>query len=150
MATSTPFKVNISELSRKLETTRDILTKYLNLLNKSGIIKFLTTDGKGHTVFRKPDKIYFSNSNLMYAIHNNIDIGTVRETFFLNQLSNSYRVAYPKAGDFSIDDKYVFEIGGKGKGFKQIQNLQNAFIAADDLEYGHKNKIPLWIFGFLY
>ena len=150
MATTTPFKVNISELSRKLETTRDVLTKYLNLLNKAGIIKFLTTEGKGHTIIRKPDKIYFSNSNLMYAIHNNVDAGTVRETFFLNQLSYNYRVSYPKTGDFLVDDKYTFEIGGKGKTFRQIKNLENAFIAADDVEYGHKNKVPLWLFGFLY
>lgn len=150
MATSTPFKVNISELSRKLETTRDVLTKFLNLLNKAGIIKFLTTEGKGHTIIRKPDKIYFSNTNLMFAIHNNIDTGTVRETFFLNQLSNNYHVSYPKNGDFLIDDKYIFEIGGKGKSFRQIKNQENAFIAADGLEYGHKNKIPLWLFGFLY
>ncbi|HDO28093.1 MAG TPA: HTH domain-containing protein [Bacteroidetes bacterium] len=150
MATSTPFKVNISELSRKLETTRDVLSKYLDLLNKAGIIKLLTTNGIGYTIIRKPEKIYFSNSNLMYAINDNIDKGTVRETFFLNQLSNNYRVAYPKTGDFMVEGKYIFEIGGKTKTFKQIQSLKNAFLVVDDVEYGHKNKIPLWLFGFLY
>lgn len=150
MATSTPFKVNISELSRKLETSRDVLTKYLDLLNKAGIIKILSTGGVGHTVLRKPDKIYFSNTNLMYAIYNSIDKGTLRETFFLNQLSNNYHVAYPKTADFLVEGKYTFEIGGKSKSFKQIENLKDAFLAVDDIEYGHQNKIPLWMFGFLY
>ncbi len=150
MATSSPFKVNISELSRKLETTRDVLTKYLNLLNVAGIIKFLSTDGIGHTLIRKPDKIYFNNTNLMYAIHDNIDIGTVRETFFLNQLSVNNKVSYPRAGDFRINNKYTFEIGGKDKTSKQIKDIKDAFLATDNVEYGFKNKIPLWLFGFLY
>ena len=150
IATSSPFKVNISELSRKLETTRDILSKYLDLLNQAGIIKLLTTKGIGYTVIRKPDKIYLSNPNLMYSINENADTGTIRETFFLNQLSNNHQVAYPKWGDFIVEGKYIFEIGGKSKTFDQIKNLENAFLAVDDTEYGHKNKIPLWLFGFLY
>ncbi len=150
MSTTVPFKINMSELSRKLETTRDMLSKYLELLNKSGIIKFLTTEGISYTLLRKPDKIYFSNSNLLYALTENSEIGTVRETFFLSQLSVNHKVNYPKSGDFMIDKKYTFEIGGKNKDRKQIQNLKNAYLALDNIEYGQGNSIPLWLFGFLY
>ncbi len=150
MSTTVPFKINMSELSRKLETTRDMLSKYLELLNKSGIIKFLTTEGISYTLLRKPDKIYFSNSNLLYALTENSEIGTVRETFFLSQLSVNHKVNYPKSGDFMIDKKYTFEIGGKNKDRKQIQNLKNAYLALDNIEYGQENSIPLWLFGFLH
>lgn len=150
MATTPPFKVNLSELSRKLQTTRDVLVKYLELLNKAGIVKFLSTEGIGHTLLRKPDKIYFSNSNLLYAFQDNPNTGTVRETFFLNQLSVSHRISYPKTGDFFVENKYTFEVGGKTKTLTLIKSLTNAFLAIDDTEYGHKNKIPLWLFGFLY
>ena len=150
MATSSPFKINISELSRKMETSRDILTKHLNLLSQTGIIKLLTTEGIGYQIIRKPDKVYFSNSNLMYAINEKPDIGTVRETFFLNQLSTLYKVNYSKSTDFMVDEKYLFEIGGKNKTNKQIKDMPEAYLAIDDTEYGYKNKIPLWLFGFLY
>ena len=150
IASSSPFKVNISELNRKLETTRDVLTKYLNLLNKSGLIKFLTVEGIGSTIIRKPDKIYLSNPNLIYAISNNIGTGAIRETFFLNQISYNHNVKYPKTGDFLIEDTYLFEVGGKGKTFNQIKKAENAYLAVDDMEYGFKQKIPLWLFGFLY
>ncbi|RLD66155.1 MAG: AAA family ATPase [Bacteroidetes bacterium] len=150
MSTTVPFKINMSELSRKLETTRDMLSKYLELLNKAGIIKFLTTEGIGYTLIRKPNKIYFSNSNLIHALTANAEIGTVRETFFLSQLSVSHKVNYPKQSDFMIDNKYTFEIGGKNKDRKQIQDLKNAYLALDDIEYGYGKSIPLWLFGFLY
>ena len=80
----------------------------------------------------------------------NINIGTVRETFFLNQVSQLHDVAYPKSGDFLIDRKYTFEIGGKNKTNRQVIHLDDSFLAIDDIEYGYKNKIPLWLFGFLY
>ena len=150
MSTTLPFKINMSELSRKLETTRDMLSKYLELLNKAGIIKFLTTEGIGYTLIRKPNKIYFSNTNLIHALTANAEIGTLHEIFFLSQLSVSHKVNYPKQGDFMIDNKYSFEIGGKNKDRKQIQNLKNAYLVLDDIEYGHKNSVPLWLFGFLY
>jgi len=150
LSATLPFKVNISELARKLETTRDVLYKYLYLLSQIGIIRFLSTEGVGHTIFRKPEKIYLSNSNLIYALSNTVNQGTVRETFFLNQVSYVKKVNYSKTADFLIDDKYTFEVGGKNKTQKQIAGTQNSYLALDDIEYGHKNKIPLWLFGFLY
>ena len=150
LASSSPFKVNISELSRKLETTRDVLIKYLHLLVKGGVITLLSTEGIGHKITQKPDKIYLSNTNIIHAISNEINIGTIRETFFLNQVSSFYDVRYPKSGDFFVDGKYTFEVGGRNKTKKQIAHLENSFLALNDIEYGHKNKIPLWLFGFLY
>jgi len=150
MANNEPFKVNISELSRKLETSRDVLTRYIVLLSKAGLINILSTEGKGYTMLRKPDKIYLSNTNIIYAISTNVNIGNVRETFFINQVSQLHDIRYPKTGDFLVDNKYIFEIGGKNKSNKQIINQKNSYLAIDDIEYGYKNKIPLWLFGFLY
>ena len=150
MATSSPMRVNLSELSRKVETSRDVLMKFLNLLVQAGIIRLLTTSGVGHTVLRKPDKIYFSNSNMLFSIYENADIGTARETFFLDQLSATHQVTYPKNGDFLVEGKYLFEVGGKNKTFLQIFDHPRPYLAVDDTEYGHKDRIPLWLFGFLY
>lgn len=150
MANNEPFKVNISELSSKLGTSRNVLTRYLVLLNKAGLINILSTEGIGYTMFRKPDKIYLSNTNIIYAISTNVIIGNVRETFFINQVSQLRYISYPKSGDFLVDNKYIFEIGGKNKSNKQIINLRNSFLAIDDIEFGYNNKIPLWLFGFLY
>ena len=119
-------------------------------MSKSGIIKTLTTSGIGKTIIRKPEKIYFSNSNIIYALSQNVEIGNVRETFFLSQLSTRYKVSYPKQGDFQIENNLLFEIGGKNKTNKQIAGIKDSFLALDGIEFGYKNRIPLWMFGFLY
>jgi len=150
MAVSSPWRVNLSEMSRKLKTSRDVLMKFLNLLSQAGIIRFLTTSGIGYRILRKPDKIYFSNSNMLLSIHEEADTGMAGETFFMDQLSVMYQVAYPKKGDFLVDGKYLFEVGGKNKTFRQVCDHSRAYLAMDDTEYGHKNRIPFWLFGFLY
>ncbi len=148
---SVPFKPNISELSQKVETKRENLVQYLDLLERAQIIHQLHTEAKGMSYLRKPDKIYLNNPNLIYALsQGNSDKGKERETFFLNQLIVQHQVSYPKQGDFLVDKKYTFEIGGKGKTNKQVQETANAFIAADGIELGIGNKIPIWLFGFLY
>ena len=148
---SVPFQPNISKLSNKIGVTRDTLIKYLFYLEKAHLIALLRSNTKGISKMAKPDKIYLNNSNLLYALQPNlVNSGTIRETFFHNQLSVKHKVELPKNGDFIVDDKYVFEIGGRGKTKKQIINIQNAYIVADNIEYGFKNKIPLWLFGFLY
>jgi len=53
-------------------------------------------------------------------------------------------------GDFKVLNTYTVEVGGKNKNFKQIENIKNSFVAADEIESGFGNKIPLWLFGFLY
>jgi len=87
----------------------------------------------------------------MYAMNESPDIGNMRETFFVNQLTMSKNsLKYSHKGDFVINDKYTFEIGGKGKGFKQIANIKNSFVVVDDIKYSFNNKLPLWLFGLLY
>jgi len=148
---SVPFQPNISKLSNTIGVTRDTLIKYLFYLEKAHLISLLRSNTKGMSKMVKPEKIFLNNSNLLYALQPDlVNPGTIRETFFQNQLSVKHKIELPKNGDFMIDDKYVFEIGGKTKTKKQIIDLQNAYIAADNIEYGFKNKIPLWTFGFLY
>ena len=86
----------------------------------------------------------------MFALTPKVDVGTLRETFFINQLSQQHEVRYPVAGDFLVDRKYLFEVGGKGKTFDQIKDIEHSYLAVDNTEIGHKNRIPLWMFGLLY
>jgi hypothetical protein len=100
---------------------------------------------------QKPDKIFLENTNPAYVLAaSKANMGNLCESFFFNQLNYRHTVEYPEKGDFVIDKKYTFEMGGKGKNNRQIYSLDNAYIAADDIEYGFENKIPLWLFGFLY
>jgi predicted AAA+ superfamily ATPase len=147
---SKPFKLNISELSAKMEIDRDTLYLFLEYLNKAKIFQIYRQNAKGDNIFLKPDKIYLNNTNLIASYCNNSEIGTIRETFFANQLNNSHKINIPKKGDFLVDDTYTFEIGGKNKSFKQIKDLDNSFVISDEIEIGSGNKIPLWLFGFLY
>ena len=87
---------------------------------------------------------------MMYALSPQIDTGTLRETYFFNQLSQGHEVHYPKSGDFLVDRKYLFEVGGKGKTFDQIKDIPDSYLAVDNTETGHRNRIPLWIFGLIY
>ncbi|MBQ4376999.1 MAG: hypothetical protein II793_04835 [Bacteroidales bacterium] len=98
----------------------------------------------------KPDKVYLDNTNLMYAFSPKSDIGTIRETFFLNQLKNIASVDMPAIGDFMVDNKYTFEVGGRSKTFEQIKDLPDSYLAIDSIECGHHNRIPLYMFGMLY
>ena len=86
----------------------------------------------------------------MYALSSAPEIGTIRETFFYNQLSRVCKVNYPDRGDFLVDDRYLFEVGGPKKSFNQIKDIESSFLAIDGVEFGRGNKIPLWLFGFLY
>lgn len=98
----------------------------------------------------RPEKIFMDNSNLMYAYAMAPNIGTVRETFFLSQLAVDHYVTYPAKGDFLVDGKYLFEVGGRKKSFEQIKDVADSYLAVDDTEIGHHNRIPLWMFGLLY
>lgn len=114
------------------------------------IVKRLYADTKGIGLLQKPEKLYLYHPNVSYALNaNQADIGSMRESFFISQLNVNYPIAYATEGDFRIS-KNVFEIGGSSKSQKQIKGLANAYIAADNIEIGYKNKIPLWLFGFVY
>jgi hypothetical protein len=146
-----PYKPNILKLSKQVEVSRETLIKYLYLLSRADLLMLLQTDTLGISKLKKPEKIYLNNPNLAYAITDTqVNKGTLRETFFYNQLKEGHNVFYSSKGDFLINNKYIFETGGKNKTRKQIQNINNAYIAADNIEYAQGNKIPLWLFGFLY
>ena len=147
---SVPFVPVIEKLKHTLEVGDGrTLKDYFIKLEDAGILKLLMkSSSKGLTKLEKPEKIYLDNSNLLYITEANV--GTVRETFFLNILSTKHEVTYPKQGDFLVDNTYLFEIGGKNKGFSQIKDIPHSFVVADDIEIGHGSKIPLWLFGFLY
>ncbi|MCF6365641.1 MAG: AAA family ATPase [Bacteroidales bacterium] len=152
VATTVPYSVNLSDISNKLYITdQRTLIKYFNLLEKAELINTLGAKVIGNRIFSKPQKIFLNNTNLAFAIDkNNINRGTQRETFFMNQLRYKHVVNYTKSSDFLIDNKYTFEIGGKNKDNKQIKNIENSFLSIDNIETGFANKIPLWLFGFLY
>ena len=147
---SQPFKINIRELSGKIGVDRDTLYQYMEYLNRGKIFNILRSKTKGDNIFLKPDKIYLNNTNLNYSYCNKQSIGTIRETYFANQVGATHQLEVPNKGDFLIDDKYIVEIGGKDKKFTQIKGIDNSYVIADNVEIGFGNKIPLWLFGFLY
>lgn len=151
IAQSVPFIPNVSKLSERIGINRNTLVGYLFFLQEAHVIKNLYRDAKGITQLQKPDKIYLENTNLQYAFSpGNTDVGTLRETFFANQLGYKHLLEYTREGDFKVDGAYTFEIGGSNKGTHQIKHLDNSYLALDGIEYGSKNRIPLWLFGFLY
>jgi predicted AAA+ superfamily ATPase len=151
IAESAPFTPNVQKLSEHIGINRTTLVSYLHYLQETNLTKHLYKDSMGMSKLQKPDKIFLENTNLAYALASSrANTGNLRESFFFNQLDYRHRVEYPEKGDFLIDGKYTFETGGKGKNNRQIYSLPDAYIAADDIEYGFDNKIPLWMFGFLY
>ena len=151
LATSVPFQPNISKLAASLEINRNTLSSYIHYLHEAGLLLLLLDAGKSYSLLSKPEKVYLQNTNLLYAIHaEKADKGTLREMFFFNQLSATHKVNFTAVGDFLVDDRYVFEVGGPSKKFDQIKAKSQSFLAVDDTIFGSKNKIPIWLFGFLY
>ena len=126
------------------------LYRFLHYLDRTKVFSLVRAKTKGDNIFTKPDKIYLNNTNLHFAYCDKNNIGTSREVFFYSMLKVNHNITIPKKGDFLVDDTYLFEVGGKTKTFKQIKDIDNSFVIADDIEIGNKNKIPLWLFGFLY
>ena len=148
---SAPFKPNIEKLSERVGISRNTLKDYLFYLAEALLINSLTVRGKGISRLSKPEKVFLHHPNLMYALAGSLaDTGNLRETFFLNQVSVNHQVNYAQKGDFIVDNHLVFEIGGKNKTTKQIRDIENSFLALDNIETGYMNEIPLWLFGFLY
>lgn len=150
VAGNVPLTPNISKLSAQLETTRDSCLKMLYTLDRAGLLLLLTRDIKDYKHLVSPEKIFLGNTNLMYALGSSINEGTLRETFFLNQLSLNHDVNAPAQGDFLVDRKCLFEVGGRNKTFAQIKDMQDSYLAVDGVEVGSRNRIPLWMFGLLY
>ena len=150
LAERVPQTPKMTELYAVLGTNREQGMKMLSLLERAGLLMLLSTQAKEFQHLIKPDKIYLNNPNLMFALTNQTDKGTLRETFFLNQLKSIAEVSYPKRGDFLVDKCHLFEVGGKGKTFDQIKDIPDSYLAVDGIEIGHSNRIPLWMFGMLY
>ena len=145
-----PYELNISNLTRDIGIGRETLYKYIHYLTLGGVLDRVDILNKKHSHFSKPAKLYLDNPNLTYTFCLHPDIGVVREQFFVNMLKVTNKINYSKQGDFLVDEKYIFEIGGKNKSFNQIKDLPNSYVVSDDIEVGFGNKIPLWLFGFLY
>jgi len=151
VCTSHPFKPNMQELLIKMDMPKTAyaeIYEYLELLQKAKIIRLIKSANKKDAILTKPEKIYLNNTNLHFCYCETQEIGTLREVFFASMLED-YEIYAPSKGDFVVNG-YTFEIGGKNKTKKQIKNLENAYIVVDDIEIGSGNKIPLWLFGFLY
>jgi len=147
---SNPLELSIETLSKKVGTSKVTLYKYIDLLHKAELLRHITYEGKRFKSMQKPDKLYLSNTTLFTALCLEPQIGTIRESFFASQVSVNSSIYYVDKGDFLVDERYTFEIGGKNKGFEQIKNIANSFVISDGIEVGFKNKLPLWLFGFLY
>jgi predicted AAA+ superfamily ATPase len=151
IAQQVPFKPNITSLATKTGIHRNSLNNYLHYLEQAKIISLLFPEGQSVAVLQKPEKIFLNNTTLLNALSaEESSVGTVRETFFLSQLVPFHKVNMPKKGDFLVNGKYTFEVGGKGKGQKQIAELENAWVVKDDIEFPVNKAIPLWMFGLLY
>lgn len=145
-----PFEPNMSELWHQLVTNNDLGLRMLYSLDKAQMLMLLTSKAKNYKFLYKPDKIFLGNPNLMHVLCPNVHKGNERETYFCSQLSVLHDVKHPLKGDFLVDDRYLFEVGGRRKSFEQIADVPNSFLAVDDTEVGHGNRIPLWMFGFTY
>ncbi len=152
LSTSVPYTPNLTRLSDSLQIG-DIRTlyKYFYFLEKAELITLLNSNAKANKLFQKPKKIYLNNTNLINTISpGKKETGTIRETFFLNQVHYLHEINYPKKADFIINNQYTFEIGERNKTRKQIRDIEEAFVVQDEIEIGFANTIPLWLFGFLY
>ena len=152
LAQQVPYDVDITKMASAIELQRNTVIEYLNHLNDAKLIQMLYSDLVSVKKMQKPDKIYLENPNLLYALASTpVKIGTARECFAVNQLSYQHTVEYGKQqGDFKVDSKWTFEVGGEGKTFDQIADLPNSYVLADDIESPKGNKLPLWMIGMTY
>ncbi|MBR2196370.1 MAG: AAA family ATPase [Salinivirgaceae bacterium] len=151
LSSGVPFTVDISKIAQATELNRNTILTYLAHLQRAKLLNLLYYDAVNLKRMQKPDKIYMENTNLLHALSlTQVEPGTERESFFVNQLSHNHTVEYSKKADFVIDRIYTIEVGGQSKDGRQIAGTPNAFIAADGMEYALGNKIPLWLFGFMY
>lgn len=149
LSTLVPYTPNIKALSEAIDTNRNLTVNYLFLLANAKLLQLVSYENKTIGDLTKPDKVLLNNTNLSYIFGENANIGSARETFFVNQLNAVSHVSLARQGDFKVEN-YTFEVGGKRKTFDQLKDVPTSFVVSDDLEVGHKNKIPLWLFGMMY
>ncbi len=108
LAESVPFIPNITELSARVGVSRDLMYRYLSLLEKAGLIYQLRKESAGISIMSKPEKMYLHNTSLSKALTlHKSDRGSDRETFFINQVSSLYKVNWSEKGDFLVDGNYT-------------------------------------------
>jgi len=146
LCVSEPFEFSLDTVG----ITKPTLYKYIDYLSRAELMHHIVYDAKRFKNLKKPDKLYLGNTNLFRALCLDSRTGSIRETFFVSMLHSHHRITYVQKGDFLVDERYTFEIGGKNKGFEQIKEIPDAYIAADGIEVGFGKKIPLWLFGFVY
>lgn len=150
VAKSVPFKPVMQRLAGTTGISRNDIPSYLIYMERAGMIAQLRDATGGLRGLGKVEKLYLDNTNLIYTLSpDKADIGNVRETFFMNQTRVANEVISSPISDFEINGR-TFEIGGRKKGQKQIQDAAEGYIVKDDLESGYANTIPLWAFGLNY
>ena len=150
VAQSVPFKPDYSSIANAIGVSRNVVPDYFLYMERAGMIGQLRDETGGLRSLGKVEKIYLDNTNIMYVLGaDSANTGNLRETFFYNQTRVVSDVISSKASDFVIGE-HTFEVGGKKKGLKQIEDIPNAYLVKDDIEYGHGISIPLWTFGLLY
>jgi len=147
---SQPFELNITKIAAKIEVSRNTIYAYLNHLDRGELLNIVPSHKKGISKLSKPEKLYLNNTNMFYSFGSDAKVGTIRETFFVSQLNESHNVEVASSGDFIIDNKYIFEVGGESKSFNQIKDMKDSYLVIDTDSTENSHKIPLWLFGFLY
>lgn len=151
IAKSAPFKPNFTQIGGQIEVSRNNVADLCAWIEKAGLISQLRESTGGILGLGKVEKIYLDNSTLVYALgEQNVETGTIRETFFFSQMRVENTVTSSPVSDFIVNGTYTFEVGGKKKGKRQIKDVDNAYIAKDDIETGYGNIVPLWMFGMTY
>lgn len=150
MSTDVPFILNVQSLSQKIQVSRNTVIRMFELLDKGAILRCLHSGWLSPKSVAKPEKVLFDNVDIMAALSSLNEIGTVRETFVASMLAPGHELNEPQTGDLLVDEKFLFEIGGKNKQYKQIADVPDSYVIVDDTEAGVGNKIPMWLFGFLY
>ena len=145
-----PFEPKMSELWTQLATNNELGLRMIYALDKAQILSLLTSKAKNYKFLYKPNKMFLGNTNLMHVLCPVVNKGNERETFFNCQLAVNHDVKHPLKGDFLVDDRFLFEVGGRKKTYEQIADVSDSFLAVDDTEIGYGNRIPLWLFGFTY
>ena len=150
MAGLVPYKPNMASLGSQIQASRNNVEDYLAYLEKAGLLAQLKDGTGGLGELGKVEKVYLDNTNLMYALSDGQeDVGTIRETFFFNQMRVNQRVMSSPISDFEIQGK-TFEVEGKSKGKRQITDAKEGYVVKDDIEYGYGNVVPIWAFGLNY
>ena len=149
LCSTSPYEISKSKLSKDTNIAWATLSKYLSYMAEGDLLHLVEAP-QNQKRLNKAQKMLLNNPNLFYVLCANPNIGSVRESFFVSQLSSTHTVHYHDKGDFIVDDTYVFEIGGPSKGDAQLNDVTNGFVVRDEMETGYANVIPLWLFGFLH